>query len=68
MGKNSAIESLSNIISNTIVHKILIGETSKPESRNYLEAEEIEYRSQSIKKSRLYHWNAEDIKLIKGET
>ena len=65
MGKNSVIESLSNLIANTVVHKILISETSKPESVNHLEAEEIEYRTQAIKKSRLYHWNDADIKLVK---
>jgi len=67
MGKNSVVESLSSLIANTIVHKILISKTSKPESTNHLESEEIEYRSRAIKKSRLYHWNYKDIKLIKEE-
>jgi len=68
MGKNSIIESLSSFIANTIVHKILISKTSKPESASHLEAEEIEYRARAIKKSRLYNWNDGDIKLIKEET
>ena len=54
MGKNKIIESLSNLIGNTIVHKILTEKTTKPESINHLEAEETEYRSQAIKKLRLY--------------
>ncbi len=65
MGKNSIIESLSSLIANTIVHKVLISETTKPESINHLESEEIEYRSQAIKKSRLFHWNNADIVLLK---
>ena len=67
MGKNRAIESLSKLIGNTIVHKILVEKTSRPESTNYLESEEIEYRSQAIKKSKLYNWNERDIKLLKEE-
>lgn len=68
MGKNRVIESLSSLIANTIVHKILISETSKPESINHLDSEETEYRAQAIKKSRAYYWNDADIKLIKDET
>jgi len=67
MGKNRVIESLSSLIGNTIVHKILIKETSKPESANHLEFEEIEYRSQAIKKGMLFNWNNDDIKLLKEE-
>jgi hypothetical protein len=67
MGKNSIIESLSSLLANTIVHKILISKTSKPESLHHLESEEIEYRSQALKKSRLYNWNSDDLELIKEQ-
>ncbi len=67
MGKNRVLESWSTLIANTIVHKILVGKTSKPESAGHLEAEEIEYRSQAIRKSKVYNWNDEDIKLLKEE-
>lgn len=67
MGKNKTIDSLSKLIANTIVHKILVSKTSKPESINHLEFEEIEYRSQAIKKSSLYNWNYEDVHLLKKE-
>jgi len=68
MGKNSAIESLSKLIANTIVHKLLGKKTTRPESTNYLESEEVEYRSQAEKKSRLFNWNEKDIEIIKEET
>lgn len=67
MGKNKVIESLGNLIGNTIVHKVLIRKTSKPESVEHLEAEEIEYRSQAAKKIKSYNWNESDIKLLKEE-
>ena len=67
MGKNKAIEALSSLIANTIVHKILINKTSRPESINHLEFEEIEYRSQAIKKGNSYNWNYEDIQSLKKE-
>ena len=67
MGKNNVLNSLSSLLANTIVHKILIGKTSKPESTSHLEFEEIEYRSQAIKKSRLYNWNDKDVSILKGE-
>jgi hypothetical protein len=44
MGKNSDIESISNSISITILHKILIEHTNKPESISKRSYEEIEYR------------------------
>jgi len=50
MGKNSDIESISNSVSNTILHKILIEYTNKPHSASHLISEEIEYRGQSMKK------------------
>lgn len=67
MGKNKVIESLGNLIGNTIVHQILIRKTVKPESVKHLETEEIEYRSQASKKIKLYNWNEEDIGLLKEE-
>ena len=67
MGKNSAIESLSKLIANTIVHKLLVEKTTRPESTSYLESEEVEYRSQAEKKSKLFNWNKGDIDIIKEE-
>lgn len=65
MGKNSDIESISNSVSNTILHKLLIEYTNKPESINHLANEEIEYRGQSLKKIDKRKLNNEDKNKIK---
>ncbi|MBI2630232.1 hypothetical protein HYW76_03955 [Candidatus Pacearchaeota archaeon] len=65
MGKNSDIESISNSISKTILHELLIEYTNKPESLNHLEKEEIEYRGQSIKKIDKAGIDEEDQKIIR---
>jgi len=43
MGKNSAIKSISKCIGNVVLHKLLVEHTNKPESKNHLENEIIEY-------------------------
>ena len=66
MGKNSDIESISNSISKTILHKILIEYTNRLESTNHLTSEETEYRGQSMKKIDRRKLNDEDKKKIKN--
>jgi len=44
------IKSLSNTISNSVLHKLLIEKTNKSESKDFLEAEFDEYRNISKKK------------------
>ena len=67
MGKNSDIESISNSLSKTILHKILIEYTNKLESTIHLINEEIEYRGQSMKKIDRRTLNNEDKKKIKDK-
>ena len=67
MGKNRVIDSLSSFLANTIVHRILVTQTLRPESVNHLGFEEIEYRVQAVKKSSLYNWNSSDIILLKKD-
>jgi len=49
MGKTQDIESISNIIAQATVHKIIPEHTNKPESIEHMKKEEIEYKSQSFK-------------------
>lgn len=42
MGKNSDIESISNSISKTILHEILIEHSNRPEAYPHLKKEEVE--------------------------
>jgi hypothetical protein len=67
MGKNSDIESISNSISITILHKILIEHTNKPESISKMSYEEIEYRGQSIKKINKRKLNNDDKKILRNK-
>ena len=65
MGKNSDIESISNSISKTILHKIVIENTNKPESINKMTNEEVEYREQSLKKIDKRKLNNKDKKVLR---
>lgn len=65
MGKNSVIDEMGNLIGNTVVHRILAEKTNRPESLNFLGAEEVEYRAQARRKSKEYNWNESDILQIK---
>jgi len=65
MGKNKIIKSLGKCIGNIIVHKILIENTNKPESRNYLENEIIEYSANVFEKAGKFNWNKKDTEKIK---
>ena len=64
MGKNRDRESLIRTIVNTIVHEIVLAHTNRLESKNFLNSEIIEYRSQAEKKVKEYTWNNEDISYI----
>ena len=65
MGKKSAINSLSKIIANVVMHKILLKYTNKPESVNHLHYEIIEYRDTAISKADEFNWNRTDKQEIK---
>jgi len=67
MGKNSDIESISNSISKTILHEILVDYTNRLESINHIRKEEIEYRWQSIKKINKINLNDKDKKVIRNK-
>jgi len=65
MGKNRDIESLVRLMANTVVHKIIIKHTNRPESRHFLGSEIAEYRGQTEKIAEQRNWNEEDKKQIK---
>ena len=67
MGKNSNIESVSNSISNTLLHEILIAYSNKPESLPHLTNEEIEYRGQSMKKASKVNFNNDAKKIVRNK-
>lgn len=67
MGKNRILKTLGKRIGNTVMHKLLIKHTNRPESVGHLESEEQAYRDSAIKEAKRYHWNMEDINLIKLE-
>lgn len=65
MGKNRNRESLIRVITNTVVHEIVIKHTNKPESENFLNSEIIEYRSKAGNTAEKHSWNDKDIEYIK---
>ena len=67
MGKNSDIESISNSISKTILHEMLIEYSNKPEAYPHLKKEEVEYRGQSMKKIDKRRLNDADKKIIRDK-
>lgn len=67
MGKNSDIESISNSISKTILHEILIEHSNRSEAYPHLKKEEVEYRGQSMKKIDKRRLNADDKKIIRDK-
>ena len=64
MGKNNAIKSLSKIIANIALHKLVFAHTNKPESKHFLESEIIEYRSVAQNTALKFNWNDFDKKKI----
>jgi hypothetical protein len=67
MGKDSDIESISNSISKTILHEILIEHSNRPEAYPHLKKEEVEYRGQSMKKIDKRRLNEDDKKIIRNK-
>jgi len=65
MGKNRDIESLIRLLVNTVVHKIVIKNTNRSESKHFLGSEIIEYRNQTEKTAEQRNWNDKDKKDIK---
>lgn len=57
MSKNKLIKSLSKIIANVALHKLLAKHTNHPESKMFLNSEIIEYRNVAVNKSKEYNWN-----------
>ncbi len=68
MGKNSDRESLIRLMANTIVHKIVAEHTNRPESKNFLESEIIEYGGQTRRMALEHHWTDSDKSYIKEKT
>ena len=60
MGKNSVIKSLGKCIGNVAMHKLLFIHTNKPESKNHLNYEIIEYSTDAFEKAQEYNWNEDD--------
>jgi len=60
MGKNKIIKSLGRVIGNIAVHKFLLEHTNKPESKNHLSHEIIEYNLNAFEKSQEFNWNKKD--------
>ena len=67
MGKNRDRESLITLIVNTVVHEIVVKHTNKPESKNFLTSEVVEYRSKSEKVAKQHNWNDQDKKDIRSK-
>ncbi len=67
MGKNRDRESLIRVLVNKVVHQILMIKTNKPESRNHLLSEIVEYRGLTSRMYNCCNWNEDDIKYIKGK-
>ncbi len=65
MGKNSVIKSLGKCIGNVVLHKFLVEHTNKPESKNYLKNEVIEYTTDAFEKAQEFNWNKKDKEKIK---
>ncbi len=68
MGKNRDRESLIRVIVNTVVHRIVLKNTNRPESKKSLNAEVIEYRGLTEKSVSSHSWNKDDIKYIKTKS
>ena len=65
MGKKSSISSLSKIIANITVHKVLLKYTNKPDSINHLNYEVVEYRDTATSRAEEFNWNKADKEKIK---
>ena len=65
MGKNKLIKSLGKRIGNTVIHKILIKYTNKPDSVQYLENEADAYRDNVLESSQDFNWSDKDKEEIK---
>lgn len=57
MGKNEIIKSLSKVIANISLHKLIVIYTKKPESIHFLESGIIEYRNVAQIKAQEFNWN-----------
>ena len=68
MGKNRDRESLIRNIVNVVVHMMVIENTNKPESKNHLDSEIIEYRSNVEKTLGTHNWNNEDKKYVEEKS
>lgn len=64
MGKNNAVKSLSKVIANISLHKLILVHTNKPKLKHFLESEITEYRSVAQVKSQEFNWNDSDKRRI----
>ncbi len=60
MGKNRDLNILIRLIVNTVVHKIVVKHTNRPESKHFLKSEVIEYRNQTEDVAKSHNWNDDD--------
>lgn len=67
MGKNDDIEIVSNIITQAVIHKIVPDYSNKPESKDFMEKEEENYRNLSFKELKRRNWNSQDKQKIKDK-
>ncbi len=65
MGKRSVIKSLGRCIGNVALHKLLLAHTNRPESKNYLRSEVLEYGTDAFEKAQIFNWNERDKEEIK---
>ena len=62
------IEQLIRFVVNTIVHQIVEKHTNRPESKNFLNSEIIEYRGKAEESAESHNWNEEDKKYLESES
>jgi hypothetical protein len=67
MGKNRDRDVLIRFLINTVAHKVVRKNTNRPESRDFLSSEIIEYKSRAMKMAGQHTWNLEDLKYIKDK-
>ena len=65
MGKNRDRKSLIRLMVNVIVHEIVIRNTNRFESKNFLGSEIIEYRGQTEKVLEKHVWDDNDLEYIR---
>jgi len=65
MGKNKDRESLIRVIVNVVVHEIVLRNTNRPESKNFVRSEIIEYSKKAKGDILKHNWNEKDREYIR---